>query len=309
MSLHFTVLASGSSGNASLLEADGFGVLVDAGLGPRLLSSRLNAVGASLQHVRAVLLTHTHADHWNERTLAQLRAARIPLYCHAEHHALLLADSPAFGTLRMAGLVKGYELDVPLRLAPRLTCRPFQVCHDGGLTCGFRLEHEGNGSGPARALAYAADLGCWQAELARRLADVDLLALEFNHDEAMERGSGRSPQLIARVLGDHGHLSNIQAAALVGRVLALSRPKRLRQIVQLHLSRQCNRPELAAQALAGLPAGVQVHTARQDRPGPRLAVGGDDGRPAVPVTRPARAAVPRAVGHTQPWLPGWEGSV
>jgi len=34
------------------------------------------------------------------------------------------------------------------------------------------------------------------------LADVDLLGVEFNHDVEMQRRSGRSPALIARVLGD-----------------------------------------------------------------------------------------------------------
>ena len=43
MPLQFTVLASGSAGNASLLEMDGFGVLIDAGLGPRQLSQPLAA--------------------------------------------------------------------------------------------------------------------------------------------------------------------------------------------------------------------------------------------------------------------------
>jgi glyoxylase-like metal-dependent hydrolase (beta-lactamase superfamily II) len=62
MPLRFTVLASGSGGNASLLEADGFGLLLDAGLGPRQLAGRLAAVGASWQQVHAVLLTHTHSD-------------------------------------------------------------------------------------------------------------------------------------------------------------------------------------------------------------------------------------------------------
>ena len=71
MSLRFTVLASGSSGNASLIEADGFGLLLDAGLGPRILGGRLRQIGLSWSHVHAALLTHTHSDHWSDRTFAQ----------------------------------------------------------------------------------------------------------------------------------------------------------------------------------------------------------------------------------------------
>ena len=41
MSLRFHILASGSSGNACVLETDGFGVLIDFGLSPRQLAPRL----------------------------------------------------------------------------------------------------------------------------------------------------------------------------------------------------------------------------------------------------------------------------
>src|SRR5271156_202374 len=86
MALRFSVLASGSSGNASLVEANGFGVLVDAGLGPRQLNSRLAAVDRNWTNIQAVVLTHTHADHWNEGTIKQFQRLGIPMYCHAEHH-------------------------------------------------------------------------------------------------------------------------------------------------------------------------------------------------------------------------------
>src|SRR5262249_37308795 len=99
MSLRFTVLASGSAGNASLIQTDGFGLLVDAGLGPRKLASRLAAVGASWNEIRAVLLTHTHGDHWKDKTLVQLSRRRIPFYCHAEHHHTLLMYGVGFAAL------------------------------------------------------------------------------------------------------------------------------------------------------------------------------------------------------------------
>jgi len=78
----FTVLGSGSGGNASLLNADGFAVLLDVGLGPRQLATRLASTGATWNQIRAVLLTHTHTDHWNESTLNHLFKLKIPLYCH-----------------------------------------------------------------------------------------------------------------------------------------------------------------------------------------------------------------------------------
>jgi phosphoribosyl 1,2-cyclic phosphodiesterase len=306
MSLQFTVLASGSAGNASLLAADGFALLLDAGLGPRQLASRLTAAGASWPRVKAVLLTHTHGDHWNERTIAYVHRLRLPFYCHPEHAQALRIHSAAFARLRDAGLVRPYPVDEPFELAGGLRCRAFHVRHDAGVTCGFRFEAAPDFFGERCALGYATDLGSWEAAQVHALADVDVLALEFNHDEELERDSGRSPHLIARVLGDRGHLSNTQAAALLREVLCRSEPGRLRHLVQLHLSRDCNRPHLAASAaqhvLTELQPGTRIYTAQQHRPLRCVAIG----VPSRPRVRRRLARSVCAPRFLQPWLPGWE---
>lgn len=305
MSFHFSVLASGSSGNASLLEANGLGVLIDLGLGPRQLANRLASVETSWQQVHVALLTHIHSDHWNEFTLAHLQKCGIILYCHAEHQVFLESCSQVFRNLQAAGLVRSYQPDEDLSLASGLRCRPLQVRHDGGMTCGFCFEGQADGSDQPYRLAYAADLGSWGVELVQAFADVDVLALEFNHDVDLEQNSGRPPELIERVLGDHGHLSNGQASQLVQEILGCSRPGRLQHLVQLHLSRQCNLPELAQAAVQGIKngsaSGWQVHTSSQDEAGPRLHLG------EATTSRDRQRPMPLADrAHTQPWLPGWE---
>ncbi len=308
MALRFTVLASGSAGNASLVEADGFGLLLDAGLGPRTLATRLAAAGLSWQAVHGLLLTHTHSDHWNERTLGHLHRRRLPLWCHGDHQAALRPYSPAFRALEADGLVHAYEAGAELVLAAGLRCRPLPLRHDGGPTFGFRFEGRTELFGEPATLAYLADLGCWDAALVEGLCDADVLALEFNHDVAMQYASGRQPRLIARVLGDEGHLSNAQAAALLRAVLRASQPGRPRHLVQLHLSRDCNHPDLAAEAarevLAEFGLPVEVHTTRQDCGGPTLDLG------FTTTDRPRRRAAQRraasARAFMQPWLPGLE---
>ncbi|HKI33750.1 MAG TPA: MBL fold metallo-hydrolase [Gemmataceae bacterium] len=311
MSMRFTVLASGSGGNASLLEAGGFGLLLDAGLGPRQLAARLAAAGTSWNAVHALLLTHTHSDHWHDRTFAQLRRRNLPLYCHAGHHDVLQAYSPAFSALRTANLIRLFDAGQEFDLAPGLRCRPLAIRHDGGATFGFRFEGAPDLFGGTCSLAYLADLGSWDADLASSLADVDALALEFNHDVALEYGSGRSARLIARVVGDEGHLSNEQAAGLLREVLRSSTPGRLKHVVQLHLSRDCNRPDLALAAARAIleehKQPAEVHTASQDEAGATLHIGG-----APEPRRRRRAAAARQRrqrsdrAFVQPWLPGWE---
>jgi phosphoribosyl 1,2-cyclic phosphodiesterase len=314
MPVRFTVLGSGSGGNSSFLEADGYGLLLDAGLGPRQIAVRLAAVGATWNRVHAVLLTHTHSDHWNERTFSHLRRHKVPLYCHPSHHADLTTYGWEFTKLQEAGLVRPYESEGEFTLSPGLRCRPLPLPHDGGATFGFRFETPADTAGRALALGYLADLGSWTADLASTLANVDVLALEFNHDVDMECTSGRSARLIARVLGDQGHLSNEQAAALLGEVMRLSEPGRVKHLVQLHLSRDCNRADLAEGAaravLNGAAAAVQLHTASQYRPGPCLVLGavGEPplAAPAPPPERKPRRRPPLS-GPAQPWLPGWDG--
>jgi phosphoribosyl 1,2-cyclic phosphodiesterase len=320
MGLRFTVLASGSGGNSTLIEADGFGLLLDAGLGPRTLAERLANVGASWNRVQALLLTHTHSDHWNDRTLTQLCRRGLPLYCHADHAHSLVRYSPAFVALQSSGLVRTFEPLQDLALAGGLHCRPFPVRHDCGATFGFRLEGSRDLFGLTPAVAYLADLGCWDEAVVGHLTDVDILALEFNHDVDMEYASGRPHQLVARVLGDEGHLSNAQAADLLREVLARSSPGRLKHVVQLHLSRDCNRPELArAAARAALLDQEQppaLHTAQQDEPGPSLCLGFATPRRRAVRRRPAApkpdAGLPAGRRPAQPdasvqrWLPGFE---
>ncbi len=266
----FTVLASGSSGNAAFLEADGFGVLIDAGISPRLLSSRLAVIGKSIENVHAVLLTHMHADHWKERTLAQMRTHGVSVYCHAAHVDYLAGVSRAFETLRLADLIRTYVADQPFELPRGLTCLPVPIPHDSDPTFAFRLAGSPNLFGETSSLGYAADLGSTPRSLIDAFRGVNVLALEFNHDEEMEKRSGRSWQLIERVLGDEGHLSNRQAAATLHDLLQTSAAGRLRHVIQLHLSRQCNRPAIAQsaakQVLSQLDYPVALHTAKQDEP-------------------------------------------
>ncbi len=276
--MRFTVLASGSAGNVSLIETPGLAVLIDAGLGPRQIASRLRSVGCTWEKLSAVLLTHIHRDHWNDNTFCWMERKRVELHCHPSHADYLAGVSLSFVALRATGLVRHYQAGDELTLSPTLRCSPITLRHDSGDTFGFRFTHATNLFGDGYTVAYAADLGCWDGAIVEAMREADVLALEFNHDVALERSSGRHPRLIARVLGDEGHLSNDQAAALVHEVVRSSAPGRLRHLVQLHLSRDCNHPDLARQTaievLARLGAEVEVHTAAQDAVGRCLDLSG-----------------------------------
>jgi phosphoribosyl 1,2-cyclic phosphodiesterase len=274
MSVQFAVLASGSRGNATLVQAGGTGVLLDLGIGPRALGERLRSVGSAWERISSAFLTHTHGDHVDNNTLNGMVRHGVSLYCHEGHRAALDRLS-GFQALRDAGLVRNYD-DRPFMTPNGLRVESLELRHDGGPTFGFRVEVK-SGRDPRRvALGYLADTGSWSEGMAEALTDVDLLAVEFNHDVEMQRRSQRSPHLIARNLGDWGHLSNEQGADFLRAVHTRSAPGALRHVVLLHLSEQCNMPGLAVQtareAVRGTGRRVIIHAARQAPAHPNLQV-------------------------------------
>jgi phosphoribosyl 1,2-cyclic phosphodiesterase len=281
MAIQFAVLASGSRGNSTLIRAGHAGLLIDFGLGPKALAARLEGVGSGLGRVGEAVLTHTHGDHVHPATVRLLALRKIALYCH-EGHRQALGSRPGFADLDAAGLVRHYD-DRPFLTRSGLRVEPVELSHDGGPTFGFRVEGRPERRARPVALGYMADTGCWSAAMVEAMTDVDVLGVEFNHDLTLTLNSGRAPYLIARNLGDRGHLSNAQGAGLVSAVLGRSSPGSLRHLVLLHLSDQCNRPGLALEEARGAVRAsgrrVAVHAARQSQAFPDLQVRGGRRRP------------------------------
>ena len=118
--------------------------------------------------------------------------------------------------------------------------------------------------------------------MAEGLAGVDLIGLEFNHDVELQKSSRRPEYLIERNLSDVGHLSNAQGAQLLQAVCRDSREGAPRHVVLLHLSEQCNQPELALEAardaISGAGREAQVHITRQSLASPSILISAGRGR-------------------------------
>src|SRR4051812_34182514 len=84
MSLQLCILASGSSGNCSVIRTPNGVLLIDAGIGPRTCAKRLDGTGALLPDVRAIILTHLDSDHFSLRWIKTIVARQIKLFCDAK---------------------------------------------------------------------------------------------------------------------------------------------------------------------------------------------------------------------------------
>ncbi|MEM9291012.1 MAG: MBL fold metallo-hydrolase [Acidobacteriota bacterium] len=259
--MRVVVLGSGSKGNAFVVEAGGSSseprrILVDAGFSRRQLELRMRAVGVEPETLSAVILTHEHSDHCRGiEVLAKNRG--LPVF--ATQGTLDEISLPYAGQVlasnRCQEVGDGFEVE------------PFHITHDAREPVGF-VVRDGAGS----QVGLLADAGVPNRLALAKLASVDALLLECNHDLELLRG-GPYPWFVKeRIWGRHGHLSNRQAAESIPDLVN----DRLQWIVAYHLSETNNRPELArlslAEALEAEGCDAQIQVASQDRPSSWLEV-------------------------------------
>lgn len=253
MSLQVRALASGSSGNAFLVRTSSSAVLLEAGLSARALERQLRLHGVEPGGLEAIVVTHEHHDHARGAgTLARRFGA--PVVCNAPTAAALGHALTGVEVLDLGenGISVG---DVELW--------SFPVPHDAVAPVGVLLRHDGF------TVGLALDCGHVQPHMAAALREADLLVVEANHDRERLLATAYPWSTKHRIMGGQGHLSNLQAAALLHDVAS---DGRRRNVWLAHLSERANdRPEGVIQflrtyldLLGGAPLDLAV--ALRDRP-------------------------------------------
>jgi phosphoribosyl 1,2-cyclic phosphodiesterase len=242
--LRFKNLASGSSGNATVVEGhSGPGtrahrLLIDCGLGIRQLTARLAQAELVPEDIDALFITHEHSDHIGcAPSLA--RRFRIPVWMSEGTYAAMGAPE-LDGLLRIAHDMDSIDLG-------SFSALPFTVPHDAREPLQLRL------SDGAVHLAALTDLGHASAHVLAQLQGCHALLIEANHDPEMLAASRYPPFLKRRVGGPYGHLANAATADILR---AVQHPS-LRRVAAAHLSAQNNTPALVQRLLGealGWPA-------------------------------------------------------
>jgi phosphoribosyl 1,2-cyclic phosphodiesterase len=249
-----SVLGSGSSGNSIFVRAGNTRVLVDAGFSGRAIAERLGRIGVGADEIDAIVVTHEHSDHTGGVGVYARRHG-TPVYMTERTRAACSK------ILRGTETVHSYDPGRAFHVGD-VRVEPFLTVHDAADPVGVAVVDECTGL----RLGVATDLGRPTAQIRHALSGCDFLVLEANHDEVLLHSSHYPISVKRRIASSHGHLSN-QAAARFA--VELVHP-RLAGIVLAHLSNECNRAELALEAVGSALDKVgwsgHLEVATQDHP-------------------------------------------
>lgn len=231
MKIRFLSLASGSSGNCYYLGTDIYGILIDAGIGSRTIRKVLKEHGVSLEHIRAIFITHDHADHI--KGVGSLgEKYGIPVYATPETHKGI--NRSYCMTEKLSSSVRHLHKETPLTIEDfKITA--FEVPHDGTDNVGYCIEVDG------KVFSFLTDMGHITPTAAQYICKANYLIIEANYDEEMLKMGPYPQYLKERIVGDNGHMCNRETAEF----LADHIHEELKHIWLCHLSKDNNHPELA----------------------------------------------------------------
>ena len=254
--MRFCPLCSGSSGNATYIEAGGARLLIDAGLSCKRITELLSRIDVAPDSLSAILITHEHVDHVRGVNVLS-KKYDLPVYANAETWSMLKDVLKDVAPKNMCV----FETNRDFYLNG-LRILPFPVSHDAVRCVGYTV------SDGVRKVAVCTDLGHVDARILDVLSGSDLILFEANHDVDMLMAGSYPYLLKRRILSGSGHMNNEDCALAI---IDLYR-RGVRNVILGHLSRENNDPALAmvtVQSLleqAGIRDQVQVAVAAREEP-------------------------------------------
>lgn len=253
MSVRVCVLGSGSKGNSTVVATERTRVLVDAGFNRRETFARLAKVGERTDGFDAILISHEHSDHVTGLRLLGLEW-KAPIYITPPTHAEISWD-PKLSAFEFITAGEKFVIG-------DIEVTPFSIPHDARDPVAFTLEAEGI------RIGVVTDLGYVHEVVKQRVKGCHCLIFESNHDLDMLKVGPYPWHIKQRVMGRHGHLSNLATAGF----LTEDFDGAAQVLVLAHLSETNNHPEIArltaVDALAQRRCGERtaLHVASQGMP-------------------------------------------
>ena len=227
-----SLLASGSSGNATYIETPQRKILVDCGLTGKAIAAQMEKIGRSVADIDTILVTHEHVDHIkgigvlarkygmdiyaNEKTWKAMERKNIGVIKQEQKHLFEPGVTKTFGDIDIVS---------------------FSVSHDAASPQFYAFQKD------QKQFVMLTDTGYVSEKLRRLLYNADVYLMESNHDVDMLRMGNYAWHLKQRILSDKGHLSNEDGALAMCEMLG----DKTKRIYLGHLSQDNNLKELAYQ--------------------------------------------------------------
>ncbi len=228
--MKFSILSSGSRGNACYIETGNAGILVDAGLSGIEIERRLASVGGSPENLDAIVVTHEHSDHIKGVGVLA-RRFNLPVYANSQ---TLKQGEKSLGKLpSVISIQTGETFKIK-----HLSLETFTKCHDAVDPMGLVVSSNG-----AR-IGLITDMGKSTRLAEDRLKACTALIMEFNYDPTMLSEGPYPLYLKRRIHSSEGHLSNEQA----GKLLETVSHGDLKWVALAHISETNNDPDKALHA-------------------------------------------------------------
>ncbi len=240
--MRFCPLCSGSSGNATYIEAGSARILIDAGLSCKRITELLQMIGVDPCTLSAILVTHEHIDHVRGVNILS-KKYDLPVYANADTWSVLKAPFKDVAPKNVCV----FESDRDFYLSG-VRILPFSVPHDAIHAVGYTLFFGGHKVG------VCTDLGHVDARILSILSGCDLLLFEANHDVDMLMAGSYPYLLKKRILSGSGHMNNDDC----GRALVKLHETGVKNVILGHLSRENNYPALAMVAVRAALEGAGI---------------------------------------------------
>lgn len=220
------VLASGSKGNCTYIETKEHKILIDIGVSLSYVTEKLDEINVMPNEIDMVFVTHTHQDHTKS------------LYSFKKRY------NPDIYMTDLMNQELKIELDhkIPKVITSfnGLKVYSFKTSHDRLESNGYIFEEDG------KSVVYITDTGYINKKYNDLLRNRTLYIFESNHDVTMLLNGKKQYHTKMRVLGDNGHLSNVDAANYLASFVGEDTEK----IILAHLSEDDNSPEIALENLS-----------------------------------------------------------
>lgn len=210
-----TVIASGSKGNATLIETKNKNMLIDAGITANEIKKRLKKD----VKIDLLFITHAHIDH--------IKGLKSIV---KEYNPSVYSRNDEVIKKNICNIIYFNE---PYKLED-LEISFFNLSHDSDCI-GLNIKEND------KELVYITDTGYINKKILTSIVNKDMYIIESNHDVKMLM-NGKYPFFLQqRILSDKGHLSNKDCSRYLSNIIG----NNTKCVILAHLSEENNTPTLA----------------------------------------------------------------